>query len=131
MRTGLTVGWNHSSIPRHLLRNWSAADLGWRSRVKTFSVAPNAHCPVGDREVREVPDLLADDGVEGIEDPLVHLEHLDRGLVNDEQAVTVGVVEDVLGVGVMGVRSEFALIHSRQAASRSIRALLWALPMVW
>lgn len=54
-----------------------------------------------------------------------------RGFVDNEQTMTVGVVEDTLGVGVMDVRSEFAPIHSRQAASRSMRASLWALPMVW
>ena len=44
-------------------------------------VATDAHRAAGGREVREVPDLLADDGVEGVEDPLVHLEDLDLVLL--------------------------------------------------
>lgn len=60
-------------------------------------VATDAHDAAGGREVREVPDLFADNGVEGVEDPLVHLEDLDLVLLAPR--LSGGLVQARHGVG--------------------------------
>ena len=64
-------------------RSTCAAAFGRRSRVKTPFLLPSTRNTLfdGGGEVREVPDLLTDDGVDRVEHAVVHLQVLDLVLL--------------------------------------------------
>ena len=71
---------NQRSSRHRRLSAWAAA-LGCRSRVKAPFLSTDAHDAGRGGEVGEVPHLLADNGVDAVEDPMIHVQVFDLVLL--------------------------------------------------